>query len=97
MRLIIDWVTIYQFFFLSLWISLGNDTIGYYPILVILGNSWLLVILIFSIIICSKTKLDGVGKVKKPNLKLVINLIYLMVLGIYFKKGKLGFGCNFEL
>ena len=91
-------MTIYQFFFiLSLWVSLGNDTSGYYPILVIIGNSLSLVILIFPIVICPKTKLWGVGKVKKPNLKPVINLIHLMVLGIYSKKEKLGFRCNFEL
>ena len=59
-----------NFVILSLWISLGNDMVGYYPILMILGNSWSLVILIFSIVICPKTKLYGVGRVKKPNLKI---------------------------
>ena len=34
--------------------------------------------------------------VKKPNLKLVINLIHLIALRIYFKKQKLSFRCNFE-
>ena len=98
MRLIIGCVTIYQFFLIiSLWVSLGNDMVGYYPILVIIGNSWLLVILIFHIVICHKTKLWEVGRVKNPNLKLVINPIYLMVLGICFKNEKLGFGCNFDL
>ena len=89
MKLIIGCVTIYQFFFiLSLWVSLGNDTIGYYPMLMILGNSWSLVIIVFPIVICPKTKLNGVRMVKKTNLKLVIDLIHLMVLEICFKKKK---------
>ena len=52
----------------------------------ILGNSRSLVILVFSIIIYPKTKLQGVRNVKKLNLKLVINLINLKVLGVYLNK-----------
>ena len=57
MKLINVWVTIYQFSILSMWVILGNDMVGYYSILVILDNSWLLVILVFPIVIYLKTKL----------------------------------------
>ena len=87
----------YQFFILSLWIILGNDMMDYYLILIIFGNSWSLVILTFSIDICPETKLERVGMVKKLNIEPVINLIHLMVLGICFKNGNLGFKCNSEL
>ena len=91
----VGWQFIIFFLILSLWISLGNDTAGYYSILVILGNSWSLVILVFSIVICPKTKLYEVGMVKKLNLKLVINLIHLIVLGICFKKWQIRFQMQF--
>ena len=97
MRSIISWVTIYQFFYPIIVFSLGDDMVSYHPILVIIDNSLSLVVLVFHIVICHKTKLWEVGRVKNPNLKLVINPIYLMVLGICFKNEKLGFGCNFDL
>ena len=68
MRLMTSWVTNYEYLVLSLWVILGNDMEGYYLMLMILNNSWLLIILVFPIVICPKTKLQRVRSVKKSNL-----------------------------
>ena len=65
MGLMNGWVTIYEFFILSLCVILGNDIVGYYSILVIFGDSWSLVILVFFAVIYHKTKLQRVKRVKK--------------------------------
>ena len=84
MRLTTGWVTNYEYLVLSLWVILENDTVNYYSKLVIFGNSWSLIIIVFLIVICPKTKLQGVWNAKKLNLKSIINFIHLMILGICF-------------
>ena len=74
-----------NFFIISLWVSLGNDTVGYYLVLVILGNYWSFFIINYPRLpyrYLDQNKAIRSRKDKKAKSKLVINLIHLMVLGI---------------
>ena len=58
-------ITIYASLVISLWVVLRDDMIDYYPILVIFGNSWSLIIFFFPIVIYLKIKLKWLIRVKK--------------------------------